>query len=42
VLLTLACLGHWYVQILFAVPTVGVLGYMTRDSLVRKRNARRR
>ncbi len=36
-----AHLGHWYIQILFAVPALGIIGYMTRDSL-RKRAAAKR
>jgi hypothetical protein len=36
-----AHLGHWYVQILFAVPSIGIIGFMGRDSL-RKRAAAKR
>jgi hypothetical protein len=32
-----AHLGHWYVQIAFAVPSLLLIGYMTRDSLRRRR-----
>jgi hypothetical protein len=40
-MIALACLGHWYIQILFAVPSLAIIGYMTRDSL-RKRRRRAR
>ncbi len=36
-----AHLGHWYVQIAFAVPALAIIGYMTRDSLRRRRRERR-
>ncbi len=36
-----AHLGHWYVQIAFAVPSLLIIGYMGRDSLRRRRRARR-
>ncbi|MGZ4173366.1 MAG: hypothetical protein ACXVQR_02695 [Solirubrobacteraceae bacterium] len=36
-----AHLGHWYVQIAFAVPSLLIIGYMARDSLRRRRRARR-
>jgi hypothetical protein len=41
VTLPLAHLGHWYVQIAFAVPSLLIIGYMGRDSLRRRRRARR-
>ncbi len=37
-----AHLGHWYVQLAFAVPALLLIGYMTRDSLRRKRQERRK
>jgi hypothetical protein len=37
----IACLSHWYVQLLFAVPALAILGYMGRDSL-RRKQARRK
>jgi hypothetical protein len=40
VALPLAHLGHWYVQIAFAVPSLLIIGYMGRDSLRRRRRAR--
>ena len=36
-----ACIAHWYVQLLFAGPAVAVLGYMGRDSLRRRRLERK-
>ncbi len=36
-----AHLGHWYVQLLFAIPSIGIIGYMARDSLRRRAAARR-
>jgi hypothetical protein len=36
-----AHLGHWYVQIAFAVPSLLIIGFMGRDSLRRRRRARR-
>ena len=36
-----AHLGHWYVQLAFAVPALAVLGYMGRDSLRRRRRERK-
>ena len=36
-----ACLGHWYVQLLFAVPSVGMIAAIGRDSVRRRWNARR-
>jgi membrane protein implicated in regulation of membrane protease activity len=36
-----AHLGHWYVQIAFAVPSLLIIGYMGRDSLRRRRRERR-
>ena len=35
-----AHLGHWYVQLAFAAPALVVIGYMTRDSLRRRRERR--
>lgn len=37
-----AHLGHWYVQLAFAVPALLIIGYMSRDSMRRKRSARRK
>jgi hypothetical protein len=37
-----AHLGHWYVQLAFAAPALVIIGYMSRDSMKRKRNAERR
>jgi hypothetical protein len=37
-----AHLGHWYVQLAFALPALVVIGYMTRDSLRRRRSERQR
>jgi hypothetical protein len=37
-----AHLGHWYVQLAFAVPALLLIAYMTRDSLRRKRQERRK
>lgn len=37
-----AHLGHWYVQLAFAAPALVLIGYMTRDSLRRKRAERRK
>jgi hypothetical protein len=42
VALELAHLGHWYVQIAFAVPSLLIIGYMGRDSLRRRRRRARR
>jgi hypothetical protein len=36
-----AHLGHWYVQLAFAAPALAIIGYMTRDSLRRRRRERR-
>jgi hypothetical protein len=36
-----AHLGHWYVQIAFAVPALAIIGYMLRDSLRRRLRERR-
>jgi hypothetical protein len=41
-LIVFAHLGHWYVQLAFAVPALLIIGYMSRDSMKRKRNARRK
>jgi hypothetical protein len=35
-----ACLGHWYVQILFGAPSAGIMLVMGRDSLRRKKRKR--
>jgi hypothetical protein len=37
-----AHLGHWYVQLAFAVPALALIGFMTRDSVKRKRRERRK
>jgi membrane protein implicated in regulation of membrane protease activity len=37
-----AHLGHWYVQIAFAAPALALIAYMTRDSLRRRRQERRK
>ena len=37
-----AHLGHWYVQLAFAVPALALIAYMTRDSLRRRRAQRRK
>jgi hypothetical protein len=36
-----AHLGHWYVQLAFAVPALIVIGYIARDSLRRRWRERR-
>lgn len=36
-----AHLGHWYVQLAFAVPSLLIIGFMWRDSRRRKRQAKR-
>jgi hypothetical protein len=36
-----AHLGHWYVQLAFAVPALAIIGYMMRDSLRRRLRERR-
>jgi hypothetical protein len=41
-MLPLAHLGHWYFQVLFAVPALAVIGYMIRDSLRKRRSDRRK
>jgi hypothetical protein len=41
-MITFACLGHWYVQILFGAPSAGVMLFMGRDSLRKKRRKRER
>lgn len=33
----LAHLGHWYVQLAFAVPALAIIAVMSRDSLRRRR-----
>jgi hypothetical protein len=40
-LIPYAHLGHWYVQIAFAVPSLLIIGFMWRDSRRRKRQGRR-
>jgi hypothetical protein len=37
-----AHLGHWYVQLAFAVPALLIIGYMSRDSMKRRRSRERR
>jgi hypothetical protein len=37
---TFACIGHWYVQILFGAPSAGIMLVMGRDSLRRKKRRR--
>jgi hypothetical protein len=39
-LIPYAHLGHWYVQIAFAVPSLLIIGFMWRDSRRRKRQGR--
>ncbi len=36
-----AHLGHWYVQLAFAVPALAIIAYMLRDSLRRRWRERR-
>jgi hypothetical protein len=36
-----ACLGHWYVQIAFAGPSLLIFGAMGRDKLRRRLRARK-
>jgi len=36
-----AHLGHWYVQLAFAVPSLLIIGVIGRDSLRKRRAARR-
>jgi hypothetical protein len=38
--LAFAHLGHWYVQLAFAAPALVIIGYMTRDSVRRRRRRR--
>jgi len=40
-LLPYAHLGHWYVQLAFAVPSLLIIGFMWRDSRRRKRQGKR-
>jgi hypothetical protein len=40
-MLWFACLGHWYVQGMFAVPAIGVIGAIGRDSLRKRMTTRR-
>jgi hypothetical protein len=40
-MIALACLSHWYIQLLFAGPALAVLGYMGRDTLLRRRRTRK-
>jgi hypothetical protein len=35
-----AHIGHWYVQLAFAVPALLLIGVMARDSLRRRRGGR--
>jgi hypothetical protein len=37
-MLVSAHLGHWYVQLAFAGPALVIIGYMSRDSIKRKRD----
>jgi hypothetical protein len=37
-----AHLGHWYVQLAFAGPALVIIGYMSRDSMKRKRKDQQR
>jgi hypothetical protein len=37
-----AHLGHWYVQLAFAAPALLIIGYMSRDSMKRRRSGQRR
>jgi hypothetical protein len=39
-MISFACLGHWYVQILFGAPSAGVMLVMGRDSMRRKKRRR--
>jgi hypothetical protein len=39
-MISFACLGHWYAQLLFGAPSAGVMLVMGRDS-IRKRRRRR-
>jgi hypothetical protein len=39
-MISFACLGHWYVQILFGAPSAGIMLVMGRDSLRRKKRRR--
>jgi len=38
--ISFACIGHWYVQILFGAPSAGIMLVMGRDSLRRKKRRR--
>ena len=40
-MIAFAHLGHWYVQLAFAVPALLIIGFMTRDSLRRGSRKRR-
>ena len=40
-LIPYAHLGHWYVQLAFAVPSLLIIGFMWRDSRRRKRQGKR-
>jgi hypothetical protein len=40
-LIPYAHLGHWYVQLAFAVPSLLIIGFMWRDSRRRKRRGKR-
>ena len=39
-MISFACIGHWYVQILFGAPSAGIMLVMGRDSLRRKKRRR--
>jgi membrane protein implicated in regulation of membrane protease activity len=39
-MISFACLGHWYVQILFGAPSAGIMLVMGRDSMRRKKRRR--
>ncbi len=39
-LIPYAHLGHWYVQLAFAVPSLLIIGFMWRDSRRRKRQGK--
>jgi hypothetical protein len=39
--IVVAHLGHWYVQLAFAVPSLLIIGVIGRDSLRKRRAARK-
>ncbi|MEA2228440.1 MAG: hypothetical protein QOF04_2070 [Solirubrobacteraceae bacterium] len=39
--MTLACLGHWYLSLLYLVPVVAVMGGLSVVSRVEKRREKR-